>query len=83
MVVSVVAIGNSKGVRIPKSILDQLQISDKVDMEIENQQIVLKPIKEQPRAGWAQAFQEMHEAQEDSLLLAEIPEEKDFEWEWK
>lgn len=83
MVVSVVAIGNSKGVRIPKSVLDQLQISDKVDMEIENQQIVLKPIKNQPRTGWAQAFQEMHEAQEDSLLLAEIPEEKDFEWEWK
>jgi antitoxin MazE len=82
MLVSVVAIGNSKGVRIPKSVLDQLDISDKVDMEIDNQQIILKPIKKKPRAGWDNAFKEMHREKNDTLLFSEITEQDDFQWEW-
>lgn len=82
MLVSVVAIGNSKGIRIPKAVLDQLHISDKVDMEIENQQIVLKPVKEKPRAGWDAAFKNMHKENDDILLIPEAPEQDGFQWEW-
>ena len=82
MLVSVVAIGNSKGVRIPKSVIDQLHISDKVEMEVENQQIILKPIKEKSRSGWEIAFKEMHDSHDDTMIFPETNENEGFEWEW-
>jgi antitoxin MazE len=82
MLVSVVQIGNSRGVRLPKAILDQLEISDKLDMEVENNQIILKPVPHQPRQGWDIAFSQMREEGEDKLLLPEAAVTKDFEWEW-
>ena len=82
MVVSVVQIGNSRGVRLPKAILDQLEISDKLDMEVENSRIILKPIPLQVRQGWDAAFREMGERGDDALILPEEPESKDFDWEW-
>jgi len=82
MLVSVVQIGNSRGVRLPKAILDQLEISDKLDMEVENSQIILKPVPHQPRQGWDVAFNQMREEGEDKLLLAEDATTEGFEWEW-
>ena len=82
MLVSVVQIGNSRGVRLPKAILDQLEISDKLEMEVENGQIILKPVPRQIRSGWDTAFKRMKEAGEDSLLVPEELVSKDFEWEW-
>ena len=82
MLVSIIAIGNSKGIRIPKSIIDQLNISDQIEMEVENQQIILKPIKEKPRSGWESAFKEMHDVEDDFLLIPGINENEDFQWEW-
>ena len=82
MLVSVVQIGNSRGVRLPKAVLDQLQISDKLEMEVENNQIVLKPVPHQARQGWDDAFKRMNEGGEDGLIVAEELPTKDFEWEW-
>ena len=82
MLVSVVPIGNSKGIRLPKVILEQLQINDKLDLEVENQKIVLKPITKAPRTGWNEAFQKMHERNEDRLLMADTIDSEAFEWEW-
>lgn len=82
MQVPVIAIGNSKGIRLPKAILEQLKIVDKVEMEVENQQIILKPLSETPRNGWESAFKIMHETQEDSLLLKDNLATEAFEWEW-
>jgi len=82
MLVSVVAIGNSKGIRLPKAILDQLQITDQVDLEVENRQIIIKPVNKAPRKGWAEAFSKMHERKEDTLLIAEKNIGEGFEWEW-
>ena len=82
MQVPVIAIGNSKGIRLPKAILEQLKILDKVEMEVENQQIILKPISETPRNGWADAYKKMHEVHEDLLLLKDDLSTEAFEWEW-
>jgi antitoxin MazE len=82
MQVPVIAIGNSKGIRLPKAILEQLKILDKVEMEVENHQIILKPITETPRNGWGNSFKKMHEAQEDSLLVKDDLSTEAFEWEW-
>ena len=82
MLVSVVPIGNSKGIRLPKTILEQLNISDMLDLEIENQRIVLSPITKNPRNGWREAFTVMHDEQQDSLVIGDIDETGAFEWEW-
>lgn len=82
MLVSVVPIGNSKGIRLPKAILDQLNIADSLDLVVDNQQIILTPISKTPRKGWEKAFYRMHELNEDTILVADSLNSEAFEWEW-
>jgi antitoxin MazE len=82
MLVSVIPIGNSKGIRLPKTILEQLNVSDKLDLEVENQRIVLSPLTKEPRYGWLDAFTKMHDEQQDNLLIADSNNTEAFEWEW-
>lgn len=83
MLVSVVPIGNSKGIRLPKAILEQLKISDKLELEVDNQRIILSPLAKVPRVGWSEAFVRMHGEQQDGLLLEETIDSEAFEWEWQ
>jgi len=82
MIVSVVPIGNSKGVRLPKAVLEQLQVSDQMEMEVKNRQIILRPINRNPRSGWEEELQKMNGNQDDSLLIPETETEEGFDWEW-
>ena len=82
MIVSVIPIGNSKGIRLPKALLNQLQISDKLDLEVKDQKIILKPVSGNPRAGWNIAFKDMHKNNEDQLLINDKIDSEDFKWEW-
>ena len=81
MEVSIIQIGNSKGLRLTKSILDRYNIKDKVELILEEGQIILKPI-DHPRKGWDKAFKKMHEHGDDQLLLNDVFNEETFE-EWK
>ena len=80
MLVPLVPIGNSRGIRFPKLVLDKFLIKDKLDMEITEKGILLTPVTESPRTGWAEAFCSMHKNKED--VLEEIPDTGVFEWEW-
>jgi len=82
MLVSLVQVGNSKGIRLPKSILDQCQIEDKLEMEVTNNEIILKPIKNKPRARWAEKFKAMKEKGDDKLLIDDGLDLSDRDWEW-
>ena len=82
MLVSVIQIGNSRGIRLPKAILDQLNVSEQLDLEVENQQIILKPVQDPPRQGWSEEFRKMAALKEDRLLISETNETDGFEWEW-
>jgi len=81
MEVSIIKIGNSKGFRLTKSILERYNITDKIELILEKGQIILRPISE-PRKGWDKAFQKMHKNGEDQLLLDDIFEDESFD-EWK
>lgn len=81
MEVSIIQIGNSKGIRLPKSILERYNIKDKVELLLETGQIILKPV-EQPRKGWDQAFKKMHEKGDDQLLVDDVFGDESFD-EWK
>ena len=57
--VSIVQVGNSKGIRLSKTLLDKYQITNKVELVLENDYIILKPVTE-PRKNWENAFAEIH-----------------------
>jgi antitoxin MazE len=81
MELSVINIGNSKGIRLSKTILEKYNIHDKIELVLEKGFIVLKP-KMEPRKDWEKAFQKMHENGDDQLLMNDVFEDETFE-EWK
>jgi len=80
MELSVINIGNSKGIRLSKTILEKYNISDKVELILEKNHIILKP-KAEPRKNWEKAFKKMHENGDDQLLMNDVFEDENFE-EW-
>lgn len=77
MQVSVIQIGNSKGIRLSKTILEKYQITDKIEIVLENDFIVLKPI-EHPRKNWEEAFVEMHQNGDDKLFIESVLENENW-----
>jgi antitoxin MazE len=82
MLVSVVPIGNSKGIRIPKNILNEFNIDDKIELKIHENEIILKPLSRKPRQGWNDAFKEMHENSDDTLIIPDTLKNESFDWDW-
>lgn len=62
---------NSRDIRLPQPILDKYQIRDTVEVDFMADGIMLKPTKN-PREGWEQSFQQMHENNDDQLLIPDI-----------
>ncbi len=80
MEVSVIQIGNSKGIRFSKTILEKYNIKDKVDLILEKGKIIILPLST-PRKGWEESFKQMTENGDDKLLFNEVFEDETFE-EW-
>ena len=78
MKASIIKIGNSRGLRLNKSILERYNIRDSVELILEKEQIVLKPI-DQPRKEWGQAFKQMRAEKDDELLIDDIFNDEDFD----
>ncbi len=76
----IIQIGNSKGLRLSKTILEKYQISDIVEIVLEKDQIVIKPVKKS-RSGWAELFKLMSERNDDTLEIPDCFEDEIGE-EW-
>jgi len=83
MKVSLVAIGNSKGIRIPRSVIKECGFGDHVEMRVGKGNIVLTPVRA-IREGWDAAFAGMAVASDDAPLLPGnlSPDWDGEEWEW-
>ena len=79
----IVRIGNSRGIRLPKILLQEAQLEDEVEIHAEPGRILIsKP--SQPRAGWANAALRMREQEEDRLIDQPTPTRFDKEeWKWR
>lgn len=80
----IVRIGNSQGVRIPKPLLEQSGLKGEVELEVQDQQIIIRSA-DPPRSGWSEAFQRMGQMGDDALLDevgASATRWDDEEWEW-
>ncbi len=78
MQVSVIQIGNSKGIRLSKTLLEKYHINDKLELVLEQDHIILKPITE-PRKNWEDAFEDMHRNGDDKLLIDDVFEDENWE----
>jgi antitoxin MazE len=77
----IIKIGNSKGLRLSKMIIEKYDLGKKVEVILEEDQIVLRPIRS-VRDGWGEAFAKMRAAGEDELLIDDFTDEDHLE-EWK
>ena len=78
-----VKIGNSQGLRIPKLVLDQLNLSSDVELEVHDDHLIVRP-STQARADWAEQFRHMAQRNDDQLLDSDAPltEWEATEWHW-
>ncbi|MDD2353468.1 MAG: AbrB/MazE/SpoVT family DNA-binding domain-containing protein [Candidatus Caldatribacteriota bacterium] len=82
MKATIIPIGNSKGLRIPKAILEQCNILEEVSLEVRGDSITIKPIKNKPRKDWHKYFKIMKKKEEDKLLINEKIDLEMEDWEW-
>jgi antitoxin MazE len=79
----VVKIGNSRGIRLPRSVLEHCHLGETVELDVQDGVLTVRPVHD-PRAGWDDAFRRMAERGDDHLIDGEWPA-TDFdstEWEW-
>ena len=78
----IVRIGNSRGIRVPKSVLEQARLPDEVELHARPGRLVVVGAK-RPRDGWAAAASKMRERGDDELIDTPPPTKFDQEeWEW-
>jgi antitoxin MazE len=79
----IVRIGNSRGIRIPKTLLDEAELPEEVELHAEPGRLVVQAAHH-PRSGWAEAAKRMHARGDDQLLDESTPTRFDDEaWEWR
>lgn len=77
-----VKIGNSRGIRIPKAVLERLQLTDDIEIVVKEDHLEVRPGRK-PRDGWAAAFVDMAKRGDDQILdqAAQTAWDKE-EWNW-
>ena len=79
----IVRIGNSRGIRVPKALLEQAQLPEEVDLQAEPGRLVVRAHR-RTRAGWAEAAAQMRARGDDRTLAAPAGNRFDAEeWEWR
>lgn len=77
-----VRIGNSRGVRLPKLLIEEAGLTEEVEVRMRQGALVIMPAA-RPRSGWAEAAKKMRQRREDRLLEAPTPARfDDKEWKW-
>ena len=78
----IVRIGNSRGIRIPKALLELSDLPVEVEIQAEKGRLIISGLA-QPRTGWSEAAELFAAEGEDQLL--DQPCETNFdrdEWQW-
>jgi antitoxin MazE len=78
----IVRIGNSRGIRIPKRLLEECRLEETVELEAHKDHLVVRSATK-PRSGWEEAFRRMAAASDDALIDEESSTSWDkTEWRW-
>jgi antitoxin MazE len=77
-----IRVGNSRGVRLPKPLIEEAGLTDAVELRVRDGAIVIARVA-RARSGWAEAAQRMRERGEDGLRDPSTPTQFDErEWKW-
>ncbi|PIR23490.1 MAG: AbrB/MazE/SpoVT family DNA-binding domain-containing protein [Deltaproteobacteria bacterium CG11_big_fil_rev_8_21_14_0_20_45_16] len=77
-----IQIGNSKGVRLPKAIIEQYDLKSDIEIELREEGLFLRASR-RPRASWGESFKLMAESGDDALLddrLQNVWDESEWTW---
>lgn len=69
MKVKIIKIGNSRGIRLPKKLLDLYGLKEGSDMEIEENRngLILKPVQQEYTLSWEEAYRQMAAEREEAM----------------
>ncbi len=77
-----IRVGNSRGVRLPKPLIEQAGLEDEVELHVRDGAITIERTAP-PRSGWAEAAKQMSQRGEDQMLDSPMPTRFDEEeWQW-
>jgi len=83
MKTDLIRIGNSRGIRIPKPLIEQCGLGETVELRIEKDRLVISPAR-RPRQAWEEAFRAAGPATNDEIVLETI-DLNEFDltaWKW-
>ncbi len=81
---SIVRIGNSQGIRIPKVLIEQCHLGREVELEVKDDALIIRSASF-PRQGWDEKFKSMAAAGDDTLLDGDLDSQSSWdedEWQW-
>ena len=84
MEIKISNIGNSKGIIIPKAIIEQCGLKERVNLEVKDNYLVIYPQSDPPRQGWEEAIIAAGDNNSDELLMGDNLEHSwdEEEWTW-
>ena len=85
MTLKLIKIGNSKGIRLPKTVIEKYHFSEELDMVETDEGIIIKP-KSEPRKGWDEQFRKAKESDVKDANFSDLSsltnEFDSSEWTW-
>jgi antitoxin MazE len=82
MITQIRRVGNSRGIIIPKPMLEEAGLEEQAEIALERGAIVLRKPRRDPRQGWAEASRKVAEAGDDKLIWPEFGNQGDGDLEW-
>lgn len=82
MITTIRRLGNSRGIIIPKPMLKEAGLEKEAEIALERGAIVLRPARQNPRQGWAEASRKVAEAGDDKLIWPEFGNRDDEDLQW-
>ena len=79
MQTKLIRIGNSRGVRLPRTVIEQAGLEEHIELTVRQGAITLRPAA-RPRHAWEEAARRCHENGDDGLVLGEMSNAFDREW---
>jgi len=81
MKAQIIQIGNSQGIRIPKSILEESKIKGEVELEVCPDGILIRNIQK-PRGDWDAVFKSLADTDDDLTVRSSSTKFEKKEWQW-
>lgn len=85
MKASIVKIGNSRGIRIPKPVFEQCGFKEEVELEIQDDKLIIYQ-SSKVRENWEESFKSMADRGDDMIDNDYLEVSTEWEkngWEWK